>query len=172
MKASIRLALLLPFLALLGCTTYSGVKPIYPDVGNPKWPTLVDGLQPTFQWEARPDAESYDFIIYEGIKIQSGLATKRAVGREVYYREGLQGTKHQLEEPLKPASDYYWSVRVRRGSYVSPWSLYNYELFLGTAYMKGTNLPFIFQTPEAPAPPPRGHGGTPESAAPSEAPGQ
>lgn len=173
MKGSIRLAVLFPFLALLGCTTYSGVKPIYPDVGNPNWPTVVDGLQPTFQWEAHPDAESYDFIIYEGIKTQSFFGgTKWAVGREVYYREGLQSTKHQVDQPLKPSTEYYWSVRTRRGSIVSRWSLYDYEIFLGTAYMKVTNQPFIFKTPDAREQQPGERTAPPEPASPSETPAQ
>jgi hypothetical protein len=107
-------------------------------------------LQPTFRWEASSDAESYDFVIYEGIKTESFWeGTKRTVGREVYYRERLQGTEHQVDEPLKPDAEYYWSVRTRRDSRVSRWSLYNYFLFLGLGYVSATNQPFSFKTPKA-----------------------
>jgi hypothetical protein len=142
--------MLLTCLGLLGCTTFSGVKPIYPDVGNPNYLSSVDSLQPTFRWEAVPDAESYDFIIYESIKTESFWeGSKRSVGREVYYREELQGTEHRIEEPLRPNSEYYWSVRIRRGPEVSRWSLYHYQLFLGTGYVSATNQPFGFKTPKA-----------------------
>lgn len=148
---TVRLAVLLASLALFGCTGFKGVKPIYPGVGNPKYPTVVDSLAPTFEWQAQPDAESYDFIIYEGIKTGGTFwePAKRAVGREIYYREALQSTKHQVEEPLKPDMEYYWSVRSRRGSQISPWSLYDYDLFLGAAYTYARNQPFIFKTPNA-----------------------
>lgn len=150
MRCSTRVALLLPFLVLAGCTNFGGIKPIHPDVGNPKFPTVVESLQPTFEWQGQPDVKSYDFIIYEGLRTDSFWeGTKRSVGREIYYREGLQGTKHQIEDRLKPDAEYYWSVRTRDGSKVSRWSLYNYDLFLGTAYVSYHNQPFIFKTPNA-----------------------
>jgi hypothetical protein len=146
---AVRITLVLSSLALVGCTTFTGVKPVYPDVGNPNFPSVVDSLQPTFQWEPRLDADSYDFAIFESIRTDSLLeGIKRSVGKQVYYREELRDTKHRLEEPLKPATEYYWSVRVRRGSNVSPWSLYHYTLFLGTGYTRASNFPFIFKTPK------------------------
>jgi len=113
-------------------------------------PKAVESLQPTFRWEASPEpGVLYDFIVYEGIKVESFWeGTKRSVGREVYYRQGLKMAEHKIEEPLKPDTEYYWSVRTRRGNRVSEWAIYDYTLFLGTAYMRASNRPFVFKTPE------------------------
>jgi len=109
-------------LALAACsvTTIHGVTPISPEVGQD--PT-VETLQPTFRWEpvAGQDAR-YDFIIYESY---GGIMA--AVGREVYYREGLQEPEHTIEVELKPKHGYFWSVRVRRGEEVSEWSRYDFR---------------------------------------------
>ena len=144
------LVLIIVFLILAGCTSFHGIKPIYPMVGNPNFPKQVDSLQPTFRWEPSPGPDvTYDFVIYEGIKVESFWeGTKRSVGKEVYYRQGLKEPEHKIEEPLKPETEYYWSVRIRRGDTVSEWAIYDYTLFLGTAYMKAVNHPFIFKTPE------------------------
>jgi len=135
---------------LAGCTSFHELKPLYPDVGNPNFPTRVDSLQPTFRWEAAKESgTSYDFIIYEGIRTESFMAgVKRAVGKEIYYRENLPQPEHRVEEPLQPDREYYWTVRTRQGDRVSAWARYDYTLFLGTAYMRAGNQPFIFKTPE------------------------
>jgi hypothetical protein len=98
MRWPARVSMLLTCLGLLGCTTFSGVKPIYPDVGNPNYLSSVDSLQPTFRWEAVPDAESYDFIIYESIKTESFWeGSKRSVGREAKGFKALNiGSKNPL----------------------------------------------------------------------------
>ena len=149
MKSILRLGMLLSVLAIAGCTSFSGIKPLHPAVGNPNFPPLVKSLQPTLEWEASPNATSYDLIIYEGIKVSSFLAgTKRSVGREIYYKEGIKGTSFKVEEKLQPGRAYYWSVRARHGDTVSPWSVYDYTLFLGTGYVAFHNEPFLFETPE------------------------
>lgn len=145
----VRSVLFLLAFILAGCTSFHGLKPLYPDPGHPSSPKKVESLQPTFRWQASStQGVTYDLIIYEGIKVSDWKGTKRSVGREVYYREGLTGTEHRMEEPLKPKSEYYWSIRARNGDKVTAWSLYDYTLFLGTAYVKATNQPFIFQTPD------------------------
>ncbi len=133
-------------LALIGCATYTGIKPIYPPGhrfgGIPK---TVDSLTPTLRWEPSPEPNAtYDLIIYESIGEYSfwKSETRGVPGQEAYYREGLQETVHEIEEPLKPDTEYQWSVRVRRGTKVSDWSLY---------HINGNyNLHFIFRTPEKP----------------------
>jgi len=144
------LALIVATLVLTGCTSFHGIKPVYPEVGNPNFPKQADSIQPTFRWEPSTEPDSaYDFIIYEGIKLESFWeGTKRSLGREVYYRQGLKGPQHKIEEPLKPDTEYYWSVRIRHGDKVSKWAIYDYTLFLGTAYMMAGNRPFIFKTPK------------------------
>jgi hypothetical protein len=136
---------------LIGCASFTGVTPLYPKVGVPNDPSIVESLQPTFRWKPSAQSEvTYDFIVYEGIKEESlrELRVKRAIGREIYYREGLKETEHKIEEPLKPGTEYYWSVRIRKEQNVSTWSLYNYEAYLGVTWIKARNCPFIFETPK------------------------
>ena len=142
--------LLICWVILIGCTTFKGLNPVYPAVGNPNYPKMVDSLQPTFCWESSPEpGVIYDLIVYEGIKEESfWKGTKRAVGREVYYREGLKATEHKIEESLMPGTEYYWSLRIRRGQKVSDWSVYDYFLFLGSGYVNKNNYPFGFKTPK------------------------
>lgn len=144
------LILILAFLMLAGCTTFHGVTPLSPEAGNPNRPQLTDSLQPVFRWEPAPEAGvTYDLIVYDGIKIESFIeGVKRSVGKEIYYRTGLTKAEHQMEEPLKPGSEYYWSVRKRLNDTVTAWTTYDYTLFLVTAYVRITNRLFIFRTPD------------------------
>jgi len=138
-------------LSITACTTFHGITPISPKVGDPYLFPTVESLQPTLRWQPVSDPESsYDLVIYEGITItpQTGGEVKRAVGERVYYREGLRETAHQIEQPLKPDTEYYWAVRIRRGAQVAEWSHYDYRLFTGMVSVKGTKLPFRFQTPK------------------------
>lgn len=150
MKKHFGIFLFLLAFVMASCTSFRGVKPLYPEPGHPASPPKVESLQPTFRWEPSSDSGvSYDFIIYECLKVSDfWKGTSRSVGREIYYRQGLNSTEHKIEETLKPDSEYYWSIRTRQGETVSPWALYNYTLFLGTAYTKATNQPFLFKTPD------------------------
>ncbi len=137
-------------LVLVGCTSFSDIKPLSPEVGNPNFPKQAENLQPTFKWEAaQRSGVTYDLIVYEGIKVESFWeGVKRSVGKEIYYKEGLTKTEHKIEIPLEPGREYYWTVRTRQGDKVSSWAKYDYTLFLGTAYMRTGNRPFVFKTPE------------------------
>jgi hypothetical protein len=101
----------------MACSTrIHGVTPISPKAQDSF--AAVETLQPTFRW--KPAAEGdvrYDFIILE-----SHPHYREVVGREVYYREGIQEPEHTLEVSLQPDREYYWSVRVRHGQEVSEWS--------------------------------------------------
>ena len=124
---------------VIGSTTIHGVTPIYPEISSvfSSYTTKVDSLQPTFRWEAvtKPDVR-YDFIIYERLQISTlgplmpdrrfiGVGNFMAIGREVYYREGLEKPKHRVEVPLRRTMLYFWSIRVRRGEDVSEWSRFD-----------------------------------------------
>jgi hypothetical protein len=142
-------------LILTACSnTFHGVTVISPKVGDPRDPTKVKSLQPTLQWKASSQAEvTYDVIIYEGIVIGSTFdkyrgQLKRAVGKMIYYREGIKETEHRVEEPLKPDYEYYWSVRIRQGDQTSEWSRYDFFFFAGVGYVQGDNLTFSFKTPD------------------------
>jgi len=148
------LILTISLLLLSGCNTFHGVTVISPKVGDPRNPTKAESLQPILQWKASSQTDgTYDVTIYEGIVIATTLdelrgQVKRAVGKMVYYREGIKETNHKVEEPLKPNHEYYWSVRVRQGDQVSQWSQYDYFLFAGVGYVKGEHLTFSFKTPK------------------------
>ncbi len=120
------------FLGLAACSfpelTVYGVTPTYPVAWDLLGLPRVTNLRPLFTWEpeTEPDAR-YDFIIYEAHEIASSF-TEWAIGREVYYREGLKEPHHELEVPLQPNRTYYWSVRVRHGENISEWSRFDYKI--------------------------------------------
>lgn len=123
-------------LLLAACTTIDGITPIYPKA---ELNQTVDSLQPTFRWEPVAGANvRYDFIILEAL----GGGRYPGVGKEVYFREGLQVPEHTLKVSLQPDQEYYWSVRVRRGEEVSEWSAFD-DVHYGTR-----EYPFFrFRTP-------------------------
>jgi hypothetical protein len=139
------------FLGLTSCaawTTIQGVTPIYPkawqSIGGV--PASVSSLQPTFRWEAATESDAqYDFIMYESHKIQGDWA----IGREVYYRQGLNKPEHALGIVLQPNTAYYWSVRIRHREGVTPWSAFVYNVAAIGGGGSAIRYPFfIFETPE------------------------
>jgi len=126
---------------LAGCATkapVSGFAPVYPEQtfslmhlrGNPAdvldW-GKVDSLQPTLRWEPFPgtdqvgwgttvrpfvvvDAKSVSDVSYD---LKIWIVSNGLPGDVAYERGGLRETSHRLESPLKPKTEYYWSVRAR-----------------------------------------------------------
>jgi hypothetical protein len=151
LKSLILSGLLISFAFMSGCITYHIVKPVNPLAGNPnKNPARVASHQPVLSWEASPDtAVTYDLIIFEGLKEESfWKGTKRSVGDQVYYREGIRANTHTVETVLKPNTEYYWSVRIRKSNEISEWSRYDYSLWLITSYMRVNDTFFRFRTPD------------------------
>jgi hypothetical protein len=176
MKTIPRSIILTAVLALLvsSCATqyHGGLQPVSPKppgagVGN--YPT-VDSLQPTLSWKNESASETkYDIVIYTGVGksssygLSSGLLGVLKVpvyyvrGVEVYYREGIEGCSHHVEQALEPKTIYVWAVRTRSGSNVGPWTTYDFEKGVGA--LSGThehihgddawgqNLWWSFQTP-------------------------
>jgi hypothetical protein len=116
--------LLFAFLIITAaCSTHRGIKPIEPEVGHYS-PTVVANLTPTFRWEPLTEPDSkYDFAVFE--VLESGQASEA-----IYYREGLTTAEHTLQESLKPGTNYYWSVRSRRGATAGEWTTYDHTLFV------------------------------------------
>ncbi len=88
--------------------------------------TTVD-LQPTFSWKC-VDTENtkYDIIVYTGIaRPPGGRLVYYIPGVEIYYRDGLEGCSHRIEQLLLPSTTYVWGVRTRSGTNVGPWSTYD-----------------------------------------------
>lgn len=88
---------------------------------GPQPPMKVDSLTPRLAWAPLPAPSSapgagppagasaqdlrYDLRIFEELDW--------APGALAYGREGLAGTEHRVERELKPATLYFWTVRVR-----------------------------------------------------------
>lgn len=141
--------LIVAFLAS-GCATYHVLRPLNPSVGNPNFnPRPVSSIQPDISWGASTEpGTTYDLIIYECIKeVSFWKGTKRSVGEQVYYRENITGNYHKVEIQLKPDTEYYWAVRIRKGDEKSEWSSYDYTLFLVLSYMKVGDALYRFRTP-------------------------
>lgn len=119
-----------------GCTHISGIKPVQPKFGQ-----MVSDVQPLLEWEAAADSDiTYDLLITE--KTSKGLAEKKS-----YYREGLRGTSHKIDEPaLKPGTTYDWAVRTRKGEKLGEWNKQETTLFLLLYYHHATRS-FEFKTP-------------------------
>jgi len=141
-------------LVVSGCTTYNGLKPVYPPAGQGS-ATVVESMQPTLRWEADRDPSAmYDLKIVEGILSVAGVWNASwDAGRMVYHREGLREPQHQVETPLDSSGLYLWSVRSRRsdGS-VSVWSTYNHYFGFAvpgaSSFALSCHQPFRFRTPE------------------------
>jgi len=128
---------------IAGCTTVHGVKPIYPKIHSSE----VSSIQPVFKWKPAPDPDtSYDLIIYERLNVGSQSQPIPMVGRVVYYREGIKGTEHMLEEYLRPNSEYYWSLRTRRDGAMSAWSNYDFMAYFVIGHVISRNVLFSFRT--------------------------
>jgi hypothetical protein len=133
---------------------YTVVKPIYPEIAaDNNFPDPIESLQPTFRWEPVIGTPTYDFIIYKafiykGNGMRGWPHMQRAVGQEIYCRQGLKEPEYKIEEPLAPNAEYYWSVRVRRGEFFSDWSLYYEQMYSGGPTGRGNYRPYIFKTPK------------------------
>lgn len=142
------IAALCLLLVLTSCsTTFRVLKPENPPLGFLGFARTAESIQPTFKWSPSPEPDvRYDLIVYECVESFGNLGEiYRVPGKEIYLRKGIQNTEHRIEEALKPGKKYYWSVRIRKGDKVGPWSSYDYIIYIGGT---GIDQLFLFQTPE------------------------
>lgn len=151
-------------LLLSSCAVqYHGVHPVSPTpptqfgAGPLMGPDTVDSLQPTLSWKPVGSYETkYDLIVYTGVVKPLGplgMSGQYYVrGQEVYYREGIEGGSHHIEQPLESRTVYVWSIRTRSGPNVGPWSTYDFQRgylpVKGLAQVEGANLWWSFKTPK------------------------
>jgi hypothetical protein len=127
-----------------GCTTYHGLRPMNPTVGNPGSPNTVPSLQPVLEWEPSQGTEvTYDVVVVEGL--EGGRLYNP--GRTVFYRERITENKVKIEPPLVLDSVYWWTVRTRNGDKVSEWSRYDFTGYYVYVTMWTRNYPYPFRTP-------------------------
>lgn len=118
-----------------GCTSIQGVHPVYPGAGQ-----VVSDLQPVLKWQAAKDSDvTYDLAL--SMKGGSGDSSQRE-----YYREGLTGTSHKVEVPLKPGALYTWTLRTRKDKEVGDWNKQETRVFL-LLYYHSSKRPITFRTP-------------------------
>ncbi|HEY6280524.1 MAG TPA: hypothetical protein VIW72_01850 [Burkholderiales bacterium] len=83
----------------------------------------IKELQPTLQWEPFPwpdDLQTSEAqkqvtdVTYE-LKVYHALPAELVLvpGEQIYLRKGLAAPYHQLEQPLEPCAEYFWTVRAR-----------------------------------------------------------
>ena len=118
---------------LVGCTRpapVSGLRPEYPEarskvLGSEVPFVKLDSVQPTLRWESFPRPQDHE-ADKEGLlsrirNVTYDLKIWRADEKSaieypaelVYSRRGLPEPWHKLEDPLKPSTKYFWTVRAR-----------------------------------------------------------
>jgi len=119
--------------------------------------TRIKGLSPTFRWAGSSDPEvAYDLIVYEAIQYRNAVDNSKRFcqGRVVLYEEGIADTSFRPMEQLETNSQYFWSVRYRKGSTVSDWSTYSYSAGIPLVlWSSAGGLHYGFATPEIPTGP-------------------
>lgn len=94
-----------------------GLPPEYPEVRFTNF-VEVPSLQPTLRWKSFPyiEGEKLEALQNQIRNLTYDLRIWRAERSEpqelVYLREGLGVPFHRVEEPLKPGTQYFWSVRA------------------------------------------------------------
>ena len=95
-----------------------GIRPEYPEVNYDTFP-MVDSNQPTLRWEKFPPSTEPETqtarsqISHTTYDLRIWRAEGEDPGILVYARENLSTPFHHLEEPLEPATNYFWTVRAR-----------------------------------------------------------
>jgi hypothetical protein len=75
--------------------------------------------------------------------VMFGLAER---GKLVAYAERLPEPRFQPEQPLRPASKYLWSVRLRKDDAVSTWSTTSFSAFMFGGWTNSAGYWFGFTT--------------------------
>ena len=128
-----------------------GVEPLNPTVDRGMRGVgfaAVDGITPTLRWKAGADSSlTYDVVIWEDVQYAVPGRTLHEPGRVVVYAENLAGAEFAVSDGLKPATKYFWSVRLRRGSEVSSWSRGGHEFNVFFYASRSSGQWFGFETP-------------------------
>lgn len=133
--------------------SYVGIEPISPipekNYMGPLSFVSIDTLTPTLEWKpAETEGVSYDLAIW---KKPEGPVYLWSIqyNKLDYYVENLRQTKHTVNEPLTPDTDYLWSVRPRVDGIAGAWSTYKETSITSFAVKHLADMPFSFHTPSA-----------------------
>ena len=131
--------------AAMACTTVveRGARPIAPPRPDGDAIPEVASLAPTLRWEpARDPGATYDLVVVpaDGCMRASALPA-------VYYRAGIRGASHRIDEPLRPGTTYLWAVRIRRGEAAGSWSTYDRSRRFLFWASEDRDLAHTFRTP-------------------------
>lgn len=139
----------------IDCTEqYRGVEPITPKVGTKFFPNKVafgkvDSVRPTLSWRGSSQPSvTYDLVVSEAAAYGQFGEIQYMAGRVSIYAEGIHAPEFQVQSALKPATKYFWSVRLREGDTVSHWSRFDYFKFYLVSMWRGQHM-FAFETPES-----------------------
>jgi len=127
---------------------FRGITPLSPECKKTGFP-MTPSLQPTFSWQASINDEvTYDLVLYEAAAYSIGGMLKNSYirGHQIAYIEGLEQTSWTPPESLRPDTRYFWSVRLRDGGTVSPWSTQSHFTFALVAWSSGSGQWFQFKT--------------------------
>jgi hypothetical protein len=132
--------------------TYQGVVTLQPEGTYKGFPTTAS-LTPLLEWKpSKDEGVTYDVAIYEFLVLDPfdvpGAGRHRERGKLAAYAEGLKEPKLQLDTPLQPGKKYLWSVRLRKGDFVSTWSVSSYFDYFVIGWRKGSGQWHGFTTPE------------------------
>ncbi len=133
---------------LSGCTTFNGLKPLYPvKSGFKLGELLVEERNPTFRWEAyEEDNVSYSLRLYEEKVSKDSVMGLHARYKDLTYeRTDIESNKHQIEIELTPNRRYFWSVKPNVEG--SKWSTFDYYYFVLISWGFGFDMPHSFSTP-------------------------
>lgn len=116
----------------------------------------VQGLQPTFRWEAFPrpgdlsaDAENMGRV--SNIRYELVVATEKNLAPEkvVYRRTHIPAPQHTIELPLEPRRRYFWTVRAQFDldgkSWFTEWA--NMSFPVRERLVSPSDLSYRFRTP-------------------------
>ncbi|MCP4409174.1 MAG: hypothetical protein GY807_15735 [Gammaproteobacteria bacterium] len=149
-----------------GCSSISsiGLQPEYPPFEKGSfelWGEFVEvnSLQPTLRWQHFPrtedrqtdEQENLDRVDDVSYELRVWKTVHSNSGRLVYARDGVRTSYHELEQSLKPSTNYIWTVRARFAldglPQVTEWGLAGYLLRDNVVPNRSC---FRFKTPATP----------------------
>jgi hypothetical protein len=122
-----------------------------PPASGPRPPAAeAPSRTPLLEWEPLPRTfwrsapASWEAVNDRRYDLRIWSVVDDAPSDLVYERVGLTGTRHQVEVPLKPASMYFWSVRLR-GTVdgrprAAPWSAWKLPRFHTQSFLRDARI--------------------------------